>query len=315
MSADIYRDVNGVFVGKHFPEDAVLSVMAYKPQPGDIFIVSYPKCGTTWMQHIVYNILMDGSPPPNKLDPIFRMPFLELQGADAARHGLKPGALKTHLPFDKHPYSEDAKYLYVTRNPFDCCVSFYHHTRHFPMYHFQDGTFDEFLDMFLAGKVDFGDYFEHLLSWYDHKDDANVLFLTYEDLKKDTRSWLHKIADFLGEDYGTKLRGDDGLVDKVLKMVSLEGMKKTVDANFKSTPGADASPEEMEKVPPELQKGLQNLRNFLAKPMTGDFVRKGVVGDWKNHFSRDQLLRMKRYIDDNTKGTDVMDLWKDMVVE
>ncbi|CAN7941427.1 unnamed protein product [Ixodes hexagonus] len=271
MSVDIYRDVNGVFVGKHFPEDAVLSVMAYVPQPGDVFIVSYPKCGTTWMQHIVYNILMDGNPPPNKLDPVFRMPFLELQGADAARHGLKPGAFKTHLPFDKHPYSQDAKYIYITRNPFDCCVSFYHHTRHFPMYHFEEGTFAEFLEMFLAGKVDFGDYFKHLLSWYDHKDDANVLFLTYEDLKKDTRSWLLKVADFLGEEYGAKLRRDEGLIEKVLKMVSLEGMKGTVDAHFKSTPGADVSSEDMEQIPPELRQGLQNLQNFLAKPMTGDF--------------------------------------------
>ncbi|KAL1457322.1 hypothetical protein MTO96_006247 [Rhipicephalus appendiculatus] len=46
--------------------------------------------------------------------------------------------------------------------------------------------FDAFLDAFLRGKVDCGDYFDQLLSWYDHIDDENVLFVTYEKLKSHT---------------------------------------------------------------------------------------------------------------------------------
>ena len=51
--------------------------------------------------------------------------------------------IKTHLPFAMTPWHDEALYVYVARNPFDCAVSFYHHTRGFPQhYRFADGTFD-----------------------------------------------------------------------------------------------------------------------------------------------------------------------------
>jgi len=28
----------------------------------------------------------------------------------------------------------------------------------------------------------YGDYFDHVMSWWQHKDDTNVLFLKYEDM-------------------------------------------------------------------------------------------------------------------------------------
>ena len=40
-----------------------------------------------------------------------------------------------------------------------------------------------FFECFVAGEVDFGDYFDNLTSWYVHKDDQNILFLTYESIK------------------------------------------------------------------------------------------------------------------------------------
>lgn len=312
MTADVYREIEGVYLGKHFTDGAILSVLAYKPSKGDVFIVSYPKCGTTWMQHIVYNIYMDANPPKDILDVILRMPFLEIQGAGAATHGLKPGALKTHLAFHKHPYSEDAKYIYITRNPYDCCVSFFHHTRKFPMYHFEDGTFDEFFEYFLEGNVDFGDFFEHLLSWYEHRNDPNVLFLTYEALKADTKSWILRIADFLGEEYGSKLRHDDALLEKILEMTSLESMKSSVFYSSEMPVYDTTTSTKLVELHPALLDGLKAFNKFMEKPMTGDFVRKGIVGDWRTHFSEDQLERMRRHIAEKTKDSDVMSLWKDL---
>ncbi|KAH7941231.1 hypothetical protein HPB49_011263 [Dermacentor silvarum] len=164
MAAEIYRTIGGVFLPKHFSDEAVLSTLAYRPQPGDLFIVSYPKCGTTWMQNIVYNILMDAEEPKDFLQQALQLPFLEMQGAEAAVYAPKPAAFKTHLSFQKNPYSPEAKYIYIARNPYDCCVSFYYHTKNIPLYQFENGTFDEFFEIFLQGRVDFGDYFENVLS-------------------------------------------------------------------------------------------------------------------------------------------------------
>ncbi|XP_077522190.1 sulfotransferase ssu-1-like [Amblyomma americanum] len=311
MADSQYREVDGYYISRSFPEETVRSALRYKPQPGDLFIVSYPKCGTTWMQHIVYNIINNRPPPRNQLAAWIEMPFLEAQGAEAVQDMRRPGPIKTHMSFRLQPYSEEAKYIYVARNPYDCCVSFFYHTRDMPEYHFQDGTFEQFFDMFVEGKVDFGDYFDHLISWYEHRHDPNVLFVTYEQLKKDVKPWVHKVADFIHEKYGQRLRSDDSYLKSVLENISIKKMKEVVNDSMtsmfndmESLPG--------DKVPDWVALVAEAMGDEATKNnMKGDFVRKGVVGDWRNHFSSDQVKRLKLRIQEKTLGSDVMDLWKD----
>ncbi|KAH8028650.1 hypothetical protein HPB51_017868 [Rhipicephalus microplus] len=61
-----------------------------------------------------------------------RSPFMEMIGVGAVESMTRPGAIKTHLPFSKQPYSPQAKYVYVSRNPYDCCVSYFYHCKSFP---------------------------------------------------------------------------------------------------------------------------------------------------------------------------------------
>lgn len=309
----MFRTIDGVFLGKHFPDDAVRSTLAYKPRPDDLFIVSYPKCGTTWTQHIVYNILMDGEESSDPLDHLLRLPFLELQGGEAALYAPRPVAFKTHLSFHKNPYSPEAKYIYITRNPYDCCVSFYYHTRNLPMYQFTDGTFDEFFELFLKSQVDFGDYFENVLSWYEHRNDPNVLFLTYEDLKRDTTGGILKIAAFIDQDREKKLKETPELLERILEKTSVQHMKKKVMVSPQPPKVEDKSESELlNRIRPELRKGIRNVLDAIREPMTGEFIRKGQVGDWRNHFSPEQIQRMKRRIAEATAGSDLMTLWKDV---
>ncbi|KAH9379895.1 hypothetical protein HPB48_001009 [Haemaphysalis longicornis] len=42
---------------KLFQERYMPFVQRYQPMEGDIFLVSYPKCGSLWMQHILYGII------------------------------------------------------------------------------------------------------------------------------------------------------------------------------------------------------------------------------------------------------------------
>ena len=124
----------------------------------DIWISSFPKCGTTWTQEMVWNIVHDldfQTAKSSKLDR--RIPFLELSAITEASHfdnfteeeraenenvvnsvefcqnlTTRPRILKTHLDFEMLPKQlreKKPKVIYVTRNPRDAVVSYYNHWR------------------------------------------------------------------------------------------------------------------------------------------------------------------------------------------
>ncbi|KAL1414143.1 hypothetical protein MTO96_000962 [Rhipicephalus appendiculatus] len=273
------RRVGSYVFCEHFPEEILRGALAYRHRPGEVYIVTYPKCGTTWMQHILYHVYRLGQPPPS-VEHFFRsMPFLERHGVEAVVGLPFPGsAVKTHMLYDEDRICPEAKYIYVVRNPLDCCVSFYHHYKLYPIYQFERGTFDEFFELFFAGDVDGGDYFDHLSSWY-------------EDLKKDTKSWILALADFLGAEYGDALRSDPDALAKAELMAY--------------TP--------RHRLPRWAQLYLDHSgHRATSKPAEGaSVVRKGVVGDWKNHFTSEQVQRLKDRAALKFKDIDIMSLWKD----
>ncbi|CAN8019113.1 unnamed protein product [Ixodes persulcatus] len=304
---NVYRDVAGVYVSHIFKELNVRSALSYKTRPGDVFVVGFPKCGTTWMQFIILAIYNDGATYKDLSEFLQKSPFLEYVGSEAVLASPNGGPIKTHLQYDKAPFSEQAKYVYICRNPYDCCVSFYHHTTKFPVYRFEDGTFEDFLTMFLAGKVDFGDYFDHILSWYKHRNKPNILWVNYEDLKRDTRSHVLKIALFLGEHHATRLLKHPQIMDKILETTSIVTMKGFNSEMRNITLAAKSNK--------DVQGGSERApfnatSTLLQKPMTGDFFRKGVTGDWVNHFTSDQVRRMKARIAEKTTGSDICKLWE-----
>jgi sulfotransferase len=136
-----------------FPVASFESAQRYRASAGDVFVASYPKCGTTWTQYIVYLLQNDGRAlaPRQRLDDVF--PHLEEVGEATVRALPEPRLIKTHLPFSRTPWSPQAKYICIARNPFDCAVSFYHHTRGFKQhYDFAEGTWDTFFECLCEGK-------------------------------------------------------------------------------------------------------------------------------------------------------------------
>ncbi|XP_064468785.1 sulfotransferase 1E1-like [Ornithodoros turicata] len=308
MPRNHYHTVEGLFVPKFFTVESVRQALRYKPRPDDVFIVSYPKCGTTWTQHIVYHIFSNGTLPEDPEEFASKTPFLELMGEEAVEHLSRPAAIKTHLPFHKHQYSAEAKYIYVTRNPYDCCVSFFHHVRMVAS-DAEDYTFEEFFEEFRKGQVSFGSYFDHLLSWYPRRNDPNVLLLTYESLKKDIRTSIIKIANFLGDEYRDKLCQDPPLLERIVDLTSFESMQRVVNPEMRKLHEKfNGACNEM--LPLWAQRMVQDCGDMFSKPMRGDFVRAGKVGEWKSYFTPLQVKRMKEWIEENTAESDVMDLRK-----
>jgi hypothetical protein len=268
-----------------FPPDGFESGLGYEPQQGDIFVCSYPKCGTTWLQYIVF-LLVRGRPlaAGESLAAVF--PHLEEVGREPLPGLEQPRLIKTHLPRALTPFSTKARYILIARNPFDCCVSFYHHTRGFPQhYDFVDGSFADFFACFLAGEVDFGDYFEHLLSWQPSLQQPNVLFVTYESLKADTPGSIRRLASFLGAPSADGVVSD-ATIDAIVAESSLSRMRR--DQQRWSSHRPDDMPA---------------------------FVRKGIVGDWRSTFTPEQARALLAQFDARLGGTGLEDLWPDILAE
>ena len=274
--------VHGGFrLPKSFGRELFASALEYQAAGGDIFVSAYPKCGTTWAQNIVYLLLHDGAPlgAGDKLTELY--PHLEEVGRQFVESLAAPRCIKTHLPFEMTPYNADARYLYLARNPFDCAVSFFHHTRGFPQhYDFAEGTFAEFFECFLAGKVDFGDYFDNLASWYARRNDDNVLFLTYEAMQRDARAAIAAIGNFLGCD----AEGNSQLLASVLRHSRFDSMRK--------------NPQRWSSRRPE------------GMPA---FIRRGVVGDWTNRFTARQAGRLLEKFLIRARATDMESLWPEIL--
>jgi hypothetical protein len=168
------------------------SLLAFQPRPGDIYIASYPRSGTTWMQMILYQLTTDGSmdfPHISQVAPFFER-SLQLR-RDLSRLP-DPRIFKTHLPC-RYVRRLPGKYIYVARNGWDVLISSFHfHRSHLGF----RGTFKQFFDHFLTGNVVCGSWFRHVAEWGSHAHDRNMLFLNYEDLVEDLERWLPVIARF-----------------------------------------------------------------------------------------------------------------------
>src|SRR5262249_33527906 len=168
----------------------------YMPRANDVFIVTYPRSGTTWMQMILYQLTTDGRmdfPHIAEYCPWFERSRRSARGFETRP---SPRLFKTHLPYRQIPKGP-CNDLYVLPDGKDVAVSYSHLYR---AYNDFEGMFAEFFDRFVRGKVEFGSWFRHVRGWWEHRHDPNVLFLTYEELTRDLEGCLHRIIAHCGWD-------------------------------------------------------------------------------------------------------------------
>ena len=197
----------------------------FKPCPDDVIVVTPPKCGTTWMQQIVHQLRSGGDMSFEEIGDV--VPFIEqaydLQIDLNAEHNYQPRCYKSHAWYPYCP--KGGKYIVIYRDPYAACYSFFNF---FNGWYFQPGevSLHEFVrDIPLAGsgvpktKAEFPSYFAHLVSWWEHRNDSNVLLLFYEDMKEDLESAVREVAAFIEIE-------DEEKIKKAVEMSSFEFMKK-----------------------------------------------------------------------------------------
>ncbi|KAH9378081.1 hypothetical protein HPB48_006643 [Haemaphysalis longicornis] len=280
----------------------------FRAADGDLMQSTHPKCGTHVVQYITQLILKGGDRIETYSDFTSNTRVVEYMQSGDWTPTLPVRTLYTHRPLFRETMNPAAKYVFVARNPWDCCVSQFQMITNMSVYRFQDATFEEFVDAFLAGEVGYGSYFDHMSLGYDLKDEPNVFFMTYEELLKDKRGMVLKLAHFIGEKYGKALEDDEEKLENVLKWSKPEHMRKVIVFDFKRNDdlGSEGWDDLFERTRVTCKHGYEGDETKYA------LVQKCKVGGWKELFTPALLARFEKKIQDEGDNAAFMELWQDM---
>lgn len=159
----------------------------------DIYIVSYPKSGNTWVRFMIGNLYskknaVTFSNLEEKVPDIYQNPARSLKKL------MRPRILKSHEYLDPRY----GKVIYIVRDPRDVAVSYYHYlikmriiTEDYPMI--------TYIDRFIRGELDtFGSWHDHVGGWIGaRRHRCDFLLLFYEEMLDNPVEELKKIAEFL----------------------------------------------------------------------------------------------------------------------
>jgi len=198
--------------------------------------------------------------------------FLEVRTMEQIEALPSPRIIQTHLPYQflpKKVLEMRCKIVRLSRNPKDLCVSLFFHWSAIKMYDYT-GPLSHLVERFLAGNTDYGSFFEFERR-YDAELDAedrsdHVFHTSYEMLKKETFESMKQLGAFLGKE-----RSDE-FYREVVEKTSFQKVKEQRDADYG-------------------KRGIDFLREGRS------LYRKGQVGDWVNHLTKEQSDRIEEMVD------------------
>ncbi|GKA01489.1 flavonol 4'-sulfotransferase [Tanacetum coccineum] len=276
-----------------FLEGGIIAQQSFKAQPNDIFLCSCPKTGTTWLKALAFAIVTrekfnESTSPLLTTMPHECIPFLEKdlkQIEDNHKNSSFP-LVATHLSYTSLPesvISSDCKIVYIYRNIKDVINSNHHFipaALNIPM---EDVSFMETFDEFCQGISWCGPYWDHILGYWKASQErpGRILFLKYEDMKKDPKSNVKKLAEFIGYPFSME-EENAGVVDNIIKLCSFDKL-----SNLEVNKTGKHRPEEFP------------IENRL-------YFRKAKDGDWENYFTEEMKQKIDKLVDQKLSGTSLV---------
>jgi hypothetical protein len=208
----------------------------YIPGKQDVFVMTYAKSGTNWMIQIAHQLIHEGKGEYDHLHSVVPWPDTQIMGPfmrgyaiplkDASDWMSSPHrkrVIKTHFNWELLPYSEDARYIAVIRDPKDIFVSNYLFLR--------DGLFgpgmptvDTWLNLYLSDKFMLGgSWAVNTAGYWAQRNRPNVLVVSFKSMKRDLRTTVLDVARFLD------IRVPDAVIQEVCRRSSFEYMKRIDD--------------------------------------------------------------------------------------
>ncbi|XP_011684337.1 PREDICTED: sulfotransferase 1C4-like [Wasmannia auropunctata] len=267
----------------------------FKICPDDVWIVTYPRSGTTVTQELIWLVANDMNfEEALQRTLLERFPFIDTtvilddqifsttvsNGQNMDKYTVEfvqnqpsPRFIKSHIPIDLLPtvINSGCKIVYVARNPRDVVVSWYNFQKDIKIFEFQ-GSFERFCNNFMDDNTHYSPYWKHVKEAWAIRDKANMLFLFYEDLIKDLPGTIKKIAAFFGKAYS------DEQIAKLAEHLKIENFRKNPMVNQPS-PSSTMNPEA--------------------------FIRQGQVNSWKEMFTSEIEEKFNKWVADNLKDTDL----------
>ena len=198
----------------------------YQPTAHDVFVATYSKSGTNWAMQIAVQIAWRCEAEFAHIHELVAWPeamFTGIVALDDPRpwQSCPTGkrAIKTVVDTPFMPYSEEATYFTVLRDPKDVFVS---------AYHFLNGVFDlegevtveQWLELFLTPtRFPAGSWPLHASSYWAWRDRPNVAVLFFSEMKADLPGSVRKVAEAM------RVELSDAELARVVERCSFDWMK------------------------------------------------------------------------------------------
>jgi hypothetical protein len=239
----------------------------YTPGAQDVFVMTYAKSGTNWVMQIAHQLIYHGKGEFDHLHDIVPWPDTAAMGRFLKRYAIpldqashwqaspeRKRVIKTHFNWELLPYSEQAHYIAVIRDPKDVLVSNYLFVRD-SLYGTAMPSMETWFTLFLA--PDFvlgGSWAVNAAGYWAQRHRPNVLILSFKALKPDLRGGVLKIADFLD------IQVSEDVIDEVCRRSTFEYMKR-IDHKFRIGKMIPWLPEGA-----MIRKGMQGGSSELLSP-------------------------------------------------